>query len=282
MNLTNFHKTPIHRVVEMVRREAQRYGVGIHHSELVGLLPQAALVDTAVWYTQLDQFDPQQILESRLYAAQQDVAAGQSSRYEFIDDLASSNPTPGGGSAAAFTAAEAAALVAMVGRVTLGKKSYAAVEPQMREMIEKAETLRAELTAAVEEDSAAFEGFMQALRLPKSTEEEIARRATAMEEATLAAAVVPHRVAGQAMEALRLSQLAVELGNLNAVSDAASASYLAVAAVKGAGMNVMINRNALRAPAAADHLLADIQAYQAEITAIEERIALTLRERVNF
>ncbi len=282
MNLTNFSKTPIHRVVELVRREAQRYGVGIHHSELVGLIPQAALVDTATWYTQMDQFDPEQILESRLYSAQDEKTAGAATRYTFLDELASGNPTPGGGSAAAFTAAEAAALVAMVARVTVGKKSYAAVETRMYEMIEKAEVLRKELTAAVEEDSAAFERFMQALRLPKNTEEEVVLRTTAMEEATLAAAVVPHRVAGLAMQVLRLASEAVELGNLNAVSDAASASYLTVAAVKGAGMNVMINRNSLRAPAAADQLLADIRAYQVEIAAIEEGIASTLRERANL
>ena len=63
MNLTNFRETPIARVVETIRREAERYGVGIHHSELVGLIPQEALVDAAVWYTQLDQFDKEQILE---------------------------------------------------------------------------------------------------------------------------------------------------------------------------------------------------------------------------
>ncbi len=62
MNLTNFRKTPVARVVEMIRREAQRYGVAIHHSELVGLIPQEALVDAAVWYTQLDQFEKDQML----------------------------------------------------------------------------------------------------------------------------------------------------------------------------------------------------------------------------
>ncbi len=69
MNLTNFHATPIARVVEFIRREAWRYGVGIHHSELVGLIPQEALADAAVWYTQLDEFSPEQILESRLYSS---------------------------------------------------------------------------------------------------------------------------------------------------------------------------------------------------------------------
>src|SRR5574338_840902 len=76
MNLTNFRETPVARVVEMIRREAERYGVGIHHSELVGLIPQEALTDAAVWYTQLDQFSPEQVLESRLFSSP--AAADQS------------------------------------------------------------------------------------------------------------------------------------------------------------------------------------------------------------
>ena len=282
MNLTNFHKTPIYRVVEMVRREAQRYGVAIHHSELVGLTPQAALIDTAVWYTQLDPFDPEQILESRLYSSQSESENAPKNQYAFIDDLASGNPTPGGGSAAAFTAAEAAALVAMVGRVTVGKKSYAAVESKMYGMIEKAEDLRARLTSAVEEDAAAFDGFMQALRLPKNSDDEKALREVAMEQATLAAALVPHRVAGLALQVLRLSVEAVVHGNLNAVSDGASAFYLAAAAIKSAGMNVKINRNSLKNPSSADALLADLAAYEQEIAEIEKHITRVLHERAQL
>lgn len=282
MNLTNYKKTPIFRVVEMVRREAQRYGVGIHHSELVGLIPQAALVDTAVWYTQLDQFDPEQILESRLYNAQVDTAVEAENRYTFLDELASGTPTPGGGSAAAYTAAEAAALVAMVCRVTIGKKAYAGVEGRMFEIIEKAEELRRELTIAVEQDAAAFNTFMQALRLPKNNEEEKQQREDAMEQATLGAAIIPHRVAGLAMQVLRLAGEAVEIGNLNAISDAASASYLAVAAVKSAAMNVKINRNSLRQPTSADHLLQDIEVYQKEISSFENQITGYLQKRANL
>lgn len=282
MNLTNFKKTPIFRVVEMVRREAERCGVAIHHSELVGLIPQAALVDTAIWYTQLDQFEAEQILESRLYATHEEPAETPGGRYSFLDDLASGNPTPGGGSAAAFSAGEAAALIAMVGRVTIGKKNYASVEPRMREMVEIAERLRVKLTRAVEEDSAAFEGFIQALRLPKNTDEEIQARFTAMDQATLTAAEVPHRVAGLAMEVLHLAKEMVEIGNLNAMSDAASASYLAAAAVKIAGLNVMTNRNSLKAPELAENLVTGIQAYYQEIPVIEQRIARTLKDRANL
>ena len=157
MNLTDFHKTPVARVVELIRREAARYGMTIHHSELVGLIPEAALVDAAVWYLQLDQFDPEQILERKLDQLTRDQglvtgekqwvvsSQGQAPMDQallpaskspvtshFLDALASEKPTPGGGSASAYTGAMAAALVAMVARVTLGKKKYSAVEATCR------------------------------------------------------------------------------------------------------------------------------------------------------
>ncbi|MBA3072924.1 MAG: glutamate formimidoyltransferase, partial [Anaerolineae bacterium] len=194
MNMTNFRQTPMARVIEAVRREADRYGVGIHHSELVGLIPQDALIDAAVWYSQLDGFKAEQILENRLYEVAQSEAA-QKSRFEFLDQLASADPTPGGGSAAAYAAASAAALVAMVGKVTLGKKKYAEVEPQMHQMIRQAEELKLQLQDAVAEDAASFDAFLQAVRLPKDSADQLDIRATAMEAATLQAARVPYHSA---------------------------------------------------------------------------------------
>ncbi|MGZ9226741.1 MAG: glutamate formimidoyltransferase, partial [Anaerolineales bacterium] len=126
LNLTNYRETPVARVVEMIRREAARYGVGIHHSELVGLIPQDALTDAAVWHMQLDQFDKAQILESRLYEAHASAPADNGP--SFIEELAAPTPTPGGGSAAAYSGAMGAALVAMVAGLTIGKKKYANVE----------------------------------------------------------------------------------------------------------------------------------------------------------
>ena len=102
--------------------------------------------------------------------------SNQTAEPSFIDQLAAGTPTPGGGSASAFTGAEAAALVAMVARLTVGKKKYAAVEPQMWEVISQADSLRAELAACVAEDSAAFEDLMAAMRLPKDTEDQLAIR----------------------------------------------------------------------------------------------------------
>jgi glutamate formiminotransferase/formiminotetrahydrofolate cyclodeaminase len=112
MNLTDFRQTSVARVVEVIRQEAQGYGVAIHHSELVGLIPQEALIASAASYLQLNDFKPDQVLEYRLYETQTGTA-GEASP-SFLDELASAAPTPGGGAAAAYLGAMAAALVSMV------------------------------------------------------------------------------------------------------------------------------------------------------------------------
>jgi glutamate formiminotransferase/formiminotetrahydrofolate cyclodeaminase len=233
MNLTNFRATPLSLVVETIRREAKRYGVAIHHSELVGLIPEDALIDTAVWYTQMDQFEHEQVLEKRLYAALQ--AAPKP--VDFLDSLAAGTPTPGGGSAAAQAGAMAAGLVAMVARLTSGKKKYAAVQAQMDEIIEAAESLRADLTTAVKTDSEAFEAVMAAYKLPKDDPD----RPSAIHMATLHASEVPLEVARMTVRVLKLALIAARIGNVNAITDAGSGAALAQAALTGAGYNVRIN-----------------------------------------
>lgn len=271
MNMTNFRQTPVARVVEAVRREADRYGVGIHHSELVGLIPQDALIDAAVWYTQLDGFKAEQILENRLYEVAQSEAT-QKSRFEFLDQLASADPTPGGGSAAAYAAASAAALVAMVGKVTLGKKKYAEVEPQMHQMIKQAEELKLQLQDAVADDAASFDAFLQAVRLPKDSADQLAIRAAAMEAATLQATRVPYHSAELSLEVMKLALVAAELGNLNAISDALSASALAAGGLKSAAANVRINIHNLEHPDAASNLITKVLYMVEESKQLEEKI----------
>jgi glutamate formiminotransferase/formiminotetrahydrofolate cyclodeaminase len=271
MNMTNFRQTPVARVVEAVRREAERYGVGIHHSELVGLIPQDAMIDTAVWYTQLDGFKPDQILENRLYEVAQNEDT-QKSRFEFVDQLASADPTPGGGSAAAYAAASAAALVAMVGKVTLGKKKYIEVESQMQQMIRDAEDLRVQLQNAVAEDAASFDGFLVAARLPKESPAQLEVRAAAMEAATLQAARVPYQTAELCLKVIKLALVAAELGNLNAVSDALSAAALAAGGLKSAAANVRINIHNLQQPDAANDLTTNVLVMVEESKRLEEKI----------
>jgi len=281
MNLTNFHQTPIARVVEMIRREAQRYGVAIHHSELVGLIPQQALVDAALWYLQLDDFEPKQVLESRLYTAQTEkpLDDGSAPARTFLDELAAGTPTPGGGSAAAHTGAAGAALVAMVARLTIGKKKYIGVEPRMWQMVEQAETIRERLTQAVDRDAASFEAVMTAMKLPKDTPENQAKRSLAIEQASLAAADVPLEVARWAVEVMSLGAEAAATANLNAISDAASAVALGRAALTGAGLNVRINTQSVSDQAAAQPMLSALHQLENRADEIEKDLKATLSER---
>jgi glutamate formiminotransferase / formiminotetrahydrofolate cyclodeaminase len=281
MNLTNFHLSPLARVVEFVRREAARYGVGVHHSELVGLIPQDALVDAAQWYLQMDGFHPTQLLENRLFEASATTAASSPTAHPtgFLDDLAAGTATPGGGSAAAHTAAAAAALVAMVCRLTIGKKKYAAVEPRMWAMIEQAETLRSQLTQAVSEDAAAYEAVMAALRLPKETDAQHRARTQAIEQATLRASDVPLQVARKAAQVLDLAVEAAGTANVNAISDAASGAALAQAALTGAGLNVRINVPNLQDRSAADRLLADLSTLENQAAERQAALRRILTER---
>jgi glutamate formiminotransferase/formiminotetrahydrofolate cyclodeaminase len=276
MNLTNFHQTPVFRVVETIRREAARYGVSIHHSELVGLIPQDALIDSAVWYLQLDGFQADQILEQRLYSSATEPGPAGSS---FLDELAAATPTPGGGSAAAHAGAMGAALVAMVARLTIGKKKYAEVEAQMNEILIQAERLRRELSLAAEEDSLAFEGVMAAFKLPKDTPEQEKVRLEAIEKATLYAARVPFEVAQKSVNVMALADRVVALGNLNAISDGASGAAMALAALLSAGYNVRINVSSLADKTTGDTLLSQLHTLEGKAGRLERAVRKNIQER---
>jgi len=278
MNLTNFRDTPIARVVEFIRREAQRYGVGIHHSELVGLIPQEALVDAAVWYTQLDQFDKEQILESRLFAAATAPAADPQPA-SFIEQLAAPTPTPGGGSAGAYAGAMGAALVAMVAGLTIGKKKYAEVEAEMQAIRVVAENLRKELTQAVDDDASSFEVLMASFKLPKDTDEQKAARAKAIVQATLNAAHIPLHVAEDSVKVMELALKCAQHANVNASSDSMSAFAMARAALTAAASNVRINLNTLEDKSAGEKMLKELAEYEAQADGLEAEIRQVMKER---
>lgn len=256
MNLTNFRKTPLALVLEMIKSEAGRYGTRIHHSELVGLIPQDALVDAACWYTQLDSFEKEQILENRLMQLQQ---SDSSQKYTFLEELASSKPTPGGGSAAAFSAAQAAALVAMVAGLTIGKKKYADVEERMHSIHLEASQLQKQLTQLVEKDADAFNGLMTAYKLPNNTPKETEIRKAQIHAATLDAARIPLETVSAASEVLMLASEVVKKGNLNAITDGGTGAALAYAAIVSAGANVRINLLEMKDDAASQKMLEKLE-----------------------
>lgn len=159
----------------------------------------------------------------------------------FIDELASNSPAPGGGSVAALCGSLAAGLEAMVANLTLGKEKYRTGWDKMHKVLEEGEKLRAEFISLMNEDTESFNLFMQALKMPKETEEQKASRKAAMGEASKAATAVPLRTLESCVKAAELSFVAAKYGNSNAVSDAGVAALLAEAAGKAASYNVKIN-----------------------------------------
>lgn len=161
----------------------------------------------------------------------------------FIEEVASSSPAPGGGSVSALAGALGAALVAMVGRLTAGRDGCG---DDAQGILEKAERLRFSLKESISEDTAAFNRVMEAYRLPKQTEEERRERSRAIQDALLAAARLPLRVARECLEVTQLCEWAVEHGNPNALSDAGVALQIARCGLIGALYNVAINLEGIK------------------------------------
>lgn len=238
MNLVNTWGTPVHRVFALIRDEAERYGVPIVGSEVVGLVCQDALVDVAEHALRLESFSRDQILENRLARR---IGAAEQALPEFVDEVASSAPTPGGGTVSAVAGALAGALATMVARLTIGKKKYADAEARMRDVERDGEGLRRELLDLAAADARAFEGYRAAMKLSQRTPEETAARERAIGDAALTAAQVPLRTVEACVRALELARTVAESGNENAVSDAGVAAWLARAGAEGAALNVRIN-----------------------------------------
>jgi len=159
----------------------------------------------------------------------------------FLAELASGDPTPGGGSAAAIMGAMGAALISMVCNLTIGKKHYAAFDDQLQTVLEQAEALRERLSNMIEADVEVFDRVMGAYRMPKTNAEEKASRSEAIQAALKAATDVPLDCARASAEVINLSRTVAEKGNLNVISDAGVAVLAGYAALKSAALNVYIN-----------------------------------------
>ena len=256
MNLTNYEATPIFRAFDLVRREAERYGVTVTSSEITGLVPQGALDASAEYYLRLEHFSRDQVLENRLSEA----LSREQGLDEFLAAVSAAKPSPGGGSVAALAGALAAALGEMMAGLTEGREKFAPAEPRVREIKERLTRLRSALRGLVEEDSAAFDRLLQSLRRSKGTEEEKAARSEAIERATRGATETPLAVARAGAGVLQCLAALVEIGNPNARCDVAVGAQLAYASLKGAQYNVLANISGLRDAAFAEGCRKEISA----------------------
>ena len=160
---------------------------------------------------------------------------------KFLEELASKQPTPGGGAASALCGATAAALTAMLGNLTAGKAGSEANDKMALEIIIAADKLRLELAQLADDDAAVFSKFMEAYKMPKATDTEKAMRTAAIGQAAIAAAEVPMQIANKSLEVLKLARKLIVFGNPNAISDGTVSALMARAALRSALYNVKIN-----------------------------------------
>lgn len=263
MNLTNYKITPPHIVLETVRELAAKAGTIVIGSELVGLIPKAAMINAGKYYLQkqgasagvpekelikaavrsmgLEQvapFDPNsKIIENQFLS---DNLAAMTLR-EFSDETSSDSPAPGGGSVSALGASLSAALTAMVANLTFTKKGFKELQPKMEEISLLSQSLKDEFLLAIDKDTEAFNNVMSAMRLPKKKDEDKIKRQKEIQLATREATLIPFSVLEKIMPILELAEQLIDEGNQNSLSDAGVAVSFARAAAIGTYFNVMIN-----------------------------------------
>jgi glutamate formiminotransferase/formiminotetrahydrofolate cyclodeaminase len=273
INLTDFEQTPMHRVYEMVKREAERYGTVPVGSEIVGLVPKKAMEMAADFFLQLENFSAAQVFENKLAAAlggaplEANDGKLASLARPFLEAVAAPTATPGGGSVSAFAAALAAALGQMVAGLSRKKKSQAAHVDKLSEELEALRLATEQLTAAIDQDAAAFDAVMAAFKLPHGNAAETSQREGAIQQATKGAAEVPLEVAGRTVVVFeRLVQLET-IAAASMGSDLQVARFIASAAAQGALANVEINLDGITDAAYASTVRAKVAALRGRLNA---------------
>jgi len=198
----------------------------------------------------------------------------------FLDKLASRSPEPGGGSASALVGAVGAALVSMVGNLTLGKEKYADVQGQVEELLKSSEKLRDELQGLIQKDTEVYGDLSAVFKLPRQTDAEKAERTAKIQDALKKATEVPFEIAEKCLEAARLSETAADIGNVGAVSDAGVAVLFAEAAAQGAALNVKINVNSIEDKNFSESKWARIQEILEETASLREKVVKVTYEKL--
>jgi len=245
MNLTDYTKTSMHTVFDAISQYAGEYGAKVVESEIVGLVPQEAMTLASVHYLTLKNFNSNQIIENRIFSSEVEKAKDSSfismSLEAFSESVASKSPIPGGGSVAAYSGALAASLVAMVCRLTIGRKKYESSWGEAEEILNRAEDLRSKLLELVDRDATAYSLVSGAMKLPKSTEAEEIERKSKLTFALKTATEIPAETAVSTYSVLSLAKRIRDIGNTNARSDAETAIELSKASILGAWSNVKTN-----------------------------------------
>ncbi len=264
VNILDFKTTPIYRVFEECEKYANEFGVRVTGSELVGLVPLEAMLDTGIHVITKQGGSIGASEEEIVRIAVQTLGLNEISEFniaeriieyklskpgtlvsmkldEFSNELASDSPAPGGGSVAALNGSLSASLSAMVGNLTYSKRKYKEVKQEMIDASVKGQQLKMFFLDAIDKDTDAFNKIMDGFALPKKSDEEKIIRDKAILEATKEATLVPFSVLEKTKEAAKIALITTEKGNQNSLSDAGVAGLTAQSAAEGAFYNVMIN-----------------------------------------
>ncbi len=265
MNLVNYKTTPPHIAFDTICNEAEKRGVRVTGSELVGLIPLKAILDAGIYYlkkqgkstgvpeeelidiaikslglSDISEFDPKQkIIEYQVRDIKGPLV--KLDLRDFANELSADSPAPGGGTVSALAGALGSGLASMVSNLTIGKKDYANVRTEMENLAVTAQKLKDDLLQAVDQDTEAFNNIMAAFAMKKKTDVQKLARNNAIQEATKQACHVPLNVMKKSLDVLKIAAILPEKGNVNAVSDAGVCALMAMAGIEGAGLNVKIN-----------------------------------------
>ncbi len=301
MNITDIQTTPLHIAFEEVCRAAAARGLRVTGAEIVGLVPKKVLIDAGKFYLERQQrslgisedeilkiavksmslddlcpFNPREKVIEYLMEDPEEMARKEKlvrmTLKDFAALAASEAPAPGGGSVAAYMGALGAGLATMVANLSSHKRGWDDRWKEFSDIAEKGQALVSELTALVDEDTAAFDAIMNAFGLPKESAEEKAARAAAIEAATLNAASVPLRTMEAALKVLPLALEVARKGLSASASDAGVAALSALAAVRGAALNVRINAAGLKDRDSAAPLLARAEEIEREAQNLQDEV----------
>ena len=311
MNITDIAATPLHVAYEEVSRAAAARGMRVTGAEIVGLVPKKVLLDAGKFYLEKQQrsmgisedeiikiavksmslddlkpFNPREKVIEYLMEDPEEAAVRERlvrmSVKDFSIETASESAAPGGGSVSATMGALGAALATMVANLSSHKRGWDDRWKEFSDVAEKGQALITELIALVDEDTAAFNRIMDALSLPKGTDEEKAARAAALEAATLYAASVPLRTMEASLKALPLALEMALKGNPASASDAGVAALAAMAGIRGARLNVRINSAGLTDKSAAAPLLKRADEIEAEALKLEKEVLSAVENNINI
>ncbi len=305
MNLTNLNVTPLHVAFEECCRSAERRGMRVTGSEIVGLVPLSVMLEAGRWFLkkqkcstgvseediikiaikslgldELTPFDPKKkIIEYRLAEGNPAPLVGMTLR-TFANETASESPAPGGGSISAYVGALGASLGTMVANLSAGKRGWEAQFETFNDWAEKGQRLKDALLALVDEDTRAFNQIMATFKLPKDSPEEKSARKQAIQDATRYATEVPLRTMEVASEVFPLCEEMVKTGNTNSVTDAGVGALCVRTAVHGAWMNVKINAKGLDDRELAGGFLEKAEGLAKAAEEAEKRIVKLVEEKI--